>query len=151
MGPLIPLFWTSGDVSSGFKSQSGQPYSCLVEAYMLHFPEIHLWCNTCWPLGSLSQHGSWASRHWWGSKPGSIVPPLRDKFQTWEFSPIKCNCLRLSQRSMEPWMNSDLNRKLCIPKQYRTGLLGTNQQRFYGWHYPKLNLISNVEDRTTNI
>ena len=24
MGPLIPLFWTSGDVSSGFQSQSGQ-------------------------------------------------------------------------------------------------------------------------------
>ena len=30
MGPLIPLFWTSGDVSSGFQSQSGQPYLCLV-------------------------------------------------------------------------------------------------------------------------
>ena len=24
---LIPLFWTSGDISSGFHSQSGQPYS----------------------------------------------------------------------------------------------------------------------------
>ena len=23
VGPLIPLFWTSGDVSSGFQSQSG--------------------------------------------------------------------------------------------------------------------------------
>ena len=23
MGPLIPLFWTSGDISSGFQSQSG--------------------------------------------------------------------------------------------------------------------------------
>ena len=32
MGPLIPLFWTSGDVSSGFQSQSGQPYSSCVEA-----------------------------------------------------------------------------------------------------------------------
>ena len=38
LGPLIPLFWTSGDVSSGFQSQSGQPYSCLAEAYMLHLP-----------------------------------------------------------------------------------------------------------------
>ena len=27
VGPLIPLFWTSGDVSSGFQSQGGQPYS----------------------------------------------------------------------------------------------------------------------------
>ena len=33
MGPLIPLFWTSSDVSSGFQSQSGQPYSHLTEAY----------------------------------------------------------------------------------------------------------------------
>ena len=29
VGPLMPLFWTSGDVSSGFQSQSGQPYSHL--------------------------------------------------------------------------------------------------------------------------
>ena len=27
MGPLIPLFSTSGDFSSGFQRQSGQPYS----------------------------------------------------------------------------------------------------------------------------
>ena len=39
------------------------------------FPEIYLWHNTCWPLGS--QLGSQAihfhilaSRHWWGSKLG---------------------------------------------------------------------------------
>ena len=38
MGPLIPLFWTSGDVSSGFQSQSKQHYSHLVEAYVLHVP-----------------------------------------------------------------------------------------------------------------
>ena len=34
--PLIPLFRTSGDVCSGFQSQSEQPYSCLAEAYVLH-------------------------------------------------------------------------------------------------------------------
>ena len=56
MGPLIPLFWTSGDVSSGFQSQSGQPYSHSTEMYT--FPEIHLWCDTCRPLGS--QHGNQA-------------------------------------------------------------------------------------------
>ena len=27
MGPMMHLFWTSGDISSGFQSQSGQPYS----------------------------------------------------------------------------------------------------------------------------
>ena len=52
MGPLIPLFWTSGDISSGFQSQSGQPYLHLAK----EFPEIHFWCNTCQPLGG--QHGS---------------------------------------------------------------------------------------------
>ena len=26
-GPLLPLFWISGDISSGFQSQSGLPYS----------------------------------------------------------------------------------------------------------------------------
>ena len=26
-GALVPLFWISGDVSSGFQSQSGLPYS----------------------------------------------------------------------------------------------------------------------------
>ena len=55
MGPLIPVFWTSDDIS-GFQSQSGQPYSHLVEAYMLHIPEIYPWCDTCQPLGS--QHDS---------------------------------------------------------------------------------------------
>ena len=39
MGPLKPVFWPSGDVSSMFQSQSGQPYSSLVEAYLLHFPQ----------------------------------------------------------------------------------------------------------------
>ena len=35
MGPLLSMFHTSGDVSSGFQSQSGQPYSHLTEAYVL--------------------------------------------------------------------------------------------------------------------
>ena len=38
VGSLIPMFWTSGDVPSGFQSQSGQPLSCLAEAYILHIP-----------------------------------------------------------------------------------------------------------------
>ena len=35
LGRLIPLFWTFGDISCGFQSQSGQPYSHLAEAYSL--------------------------------------------------------------------------------------------------------------------
>ena len=34
--------WTSGDVSFGFESKKGQSYSCSVEAYVLHVPEIQL-------------------------------------------------------------------------------------------------------------
>ena len=74
---LWGLFWTSGYVSSGFQSlgsliHTWQRWMCYT------FPDIHLWCDTCWPLGG--QHGSWAnffhipaSRHWWGSKPWPIV------------------------------------------------------------------------------
>ena len=36
MGPLIHLFWTSGDVSFGIQSQRGQPYSHLLEIFMIH-------------------------------------------------------------------------------------------------------------------
>ena len=47
VGPLIPLFWTSGDISSGFQSQSGL---CLIPTWQRRmcntFPEIHLWCDT---------------------------------------------------------------------------------------------------------
>ena len=35
MGPLIPLFWISGDVSSGVQSQGVQPYLRLVEVYVV--------------------------------------------------------------------------------------------------------------------
>ena len=40
------LFWTSGDVSSGFQSQSGEPYSQLAEAYVIYVP---------WDLVTLQQ------------------------------------------------------------------------------------------------
>ena len=45
LGPLVPLFWISGDVSSGFQSQSG---FCLIPYFCWN-----LWCYTCWP------HGGW--------------------------------------------------------------------------------------------
>ena len=35
VGSLIPLFWNSGYIS-WFQGQSGQPYSHLVEVYVLH-------------------------------------------------------------------------------------------------------------------
>ena len=54
VGPLIPLFWTSGDVCPGFQSQGGFlacTLSCLCAS-----PQIHLWCDTCWLYRG--QHGS---------------------------------------------------------------------------------------------
>ena len=65
----------------GFKVTVGS----LIHTWWRHtcytFSKIHRWCDTCQPLSS--QHGSWAtlfhvplSRHWWGSKPWSILPPM---------------------------------------------------------------------------
>ena len=51
MRPLIPLFWTFGDVSSGFQSRirNWQRHMwCMV-------PEIYLWCDFCRPVDG--QHG----------------------------------------------------------------------------------------------
>ena len=43
MGSLIPPFWTSDDVSSGFHSHNGQSYFHLAEAYVLYVPHhFHL-------------------------------------------------------------------------------------------------------------
>ena len=37
LGPLVPLFWISGDVSSGFQSQSG---FCLIRYFCVHSPRF---------------------------------------------------------------------------------------------------------------
>ena len=53
--PILDFWWRLLWVS---KPEWVLPYSSLAEAYVLHytFPEIHLWCDTCQPLGG--QHGS---------------------------------------------------------------------------------------------
>ena len=57
MGPLTLLFWTSGDVSSGFQTQGGQPYSHLVDAYVLHVLNINFKLTLNWNvLASFRQH-----------------------------------------------------------------------------------------------
>ena len=43
MGSLVSLFLTSGDVSSGFQSHSGHPYSNLAEA---KFDKKVFWLRT---------------------------------------------------------------------------------------------------------
>ena len=39
-GPLIPLFWASGDVSSGFQSQVGFPHLCAWSPVCNRFPRF---------------------------------------------------------------------------------------------------------------
>ena len=56
VGPLIPLFWTSGDVCPGLQSQGG--LTCTLYC-LCAIPQIHLWCDTCRPLDS--QHGRQAT------------------------------------------------------------------------------------------
>ena len=84
VGPLIPLFRTSGDVCPGFQSQGG--LACMLSC-LRTIPQIHLWCNTCRPLDG--QHGSRATlthilaavirihKHWWrrGRSRGSNLWP----------------------------------------------------------------------------
>ena len=84
VGPLIPLFWTSGDVCPGFQSQGG--LDCMLSC-LSAIPQIHLWCDTCRPLDI--QHGSRATltnilaavrrihKHWWcrGRSHGSNLWP----------------------------------------------------------------------------
>ena len=44
VGPLIPLFRTSGDVCPGFQSQG--VLACMLSC-LRAIPQIHLWCDTC--------------------------------------------------------------------------------------------------------
>ena len=52
------MLWTSGNVSFGFQSQNGQPYSDLAEADedWSTFPVFHIWCYTC-------RNSSWHTEH----------------------------------------------------------------------------------------
>ena len=57
MGPLIPLFWTSGDVCPGFQNEGGgDPSLVCFLACAQWIPQVHLWCDACQSLGG--HHGS---------------------------------------------------------------------------------------------
>ena len=52
---LIILFQTSGDVSSGFQNQSGQPYSrFLAEVYLIYMPWDSLLVEHPWMVYMVS-------------------------------------------------------------------------------------------------
>ena len=55
--PLVPLFWSSGDICPGFQVMANPSLICFLTCVQW-IPQINLWCNTCWPLDG--QHGSWA-------------------------------------------------------------------------------------------
>ena len=71
MGPLIPLFWTSGDVSSGFQSQRGQHYSYFCGFISGVTPADILFARMAGNLAVLLNIP--VRRHWWGSKSGFIM------------------------------------------------------------------------------
>ena len=54
LGPLVPLFWISGDISSGFQSQSGFCLIRIAEANVMYIPwdpplVLHV-ANLLWAL-----------------------------------------------------------------------------------------------------
>ena len=80
VGPLKPFFGLLVMSPLGFKAKVGSLIHIWCRCMCYIFNEIHLWCDTCHHGG---QYGSQAvlfhipvSRHWWGSKPESIVSPL---------------------------------------------------------------------------
>ena len=75
MGPLILLFWTSGDVSSGFQNHGGQLYLHLAKVYVLLVPwdsplVQHL--LTCWQLSYSLSHT--CKQAYVGSAQANVLP-----------------------------------------------------------------------------
>ena len=80
--PLIPLFWTSGDVSSGFQSQRGFCLIQILQRWTCNtFPEIRLQCDTS--ASVYSQHNSWSlSPHACFSR--GRIPDLNHRPPAWQ-------------------------------------------------------------------
>ena len=80
LGPLIPLFWASDDISSGFQSQSGQPYLHLAEAYVIYIPLVrHLltsWRLTWQPIASPHAYFIRGGMPDWIGRPPAYRSPL---------------------------------------------------------------------------
>ena len=75
-GHWYPCFGFQVTSALGFKTRVDF-IACMLVACAQWIPQIYLWCDTCWPLGS--QHGIWAisiyilvSRHGWGFSPHFI-------------------------------------------------------------------------------
>ena len=81
MGPLIPLFWTSGDVSSGFQSQSG---FCLIRTWQRRTSSITRslrFTSGATPADLLAASmaaepisSTYLQRHWWELNGRPLAP-----------------------------------------------------------------------------
>ena len=79
--PLIPLFWTSGDVSSGFQSQSR---FCLIHTWQRHTSNIThslRFTSGATPADLLAASmatepisSTYLQRHWWESNGRPLTP-----------------------------------------------------------------------------
>ena len=97
---------TSIDDSSGLSKPEWQPFQAWQQCKCCTFPQIHHWCDTCWSLGD--RHCSRAdlfhisgSRHWLGSKPGS----MSSKLTLYSF----CFCLYYLSTVKQTRFNVDVN------------------------------------------
>ena len=80
MGPLIPLFWTSGDVCPWIQSQGGSLFACFITCVILRFTsgvtpadcmEVRMQLSLFNPHTCRSVH-----KHWWRLGPGLDCIPL---------------------------------------------------------------------------
>ena len=59
--PLLPMFWTSGNICFGFQIQGRSPH-LYASLSVYKDSQVHLWCKTYWPFGN--HHGSLKSPKW---------------------------------------------------------------------------------------
>ena len=86
-GHWYPCFGFLVTFPLGFKARVGSLTCTWQRCRCYILPEIHLWCDTCWPPLVWHLPTSWwptwqlshlfhiPARHWWDSKPGAIMPP----------------------------------------------------------------------------
>ena len=87
MGPLIPLFWISGDVCPGFQSQGGSLFACFVLCELLDCEDISTKLNRL----SLKYSQSWLNivknvEFSWKRKL------MYKRTFIYHFQPLICNC-----------------------------------------------------------
>ena len=101
-GHWYPCFGLLVTSALGFKSQGG--LACMLSC-LRAIPQIHLWCDTCWPLDG--QHGSQATlthvlaavrhihKHWWRwgrSRSSNLWPGSYGKLSCFKYPRVQGLC-----------------------------------------------------------